>query len=66
MQEKLQIQVSAEEIESRITQLKAAILKIDPELPAATPHFGDFGKPPDGAMPHVTKASFAAANKTLS
>lgn len=49
VQEKLQIQVSAEEIESRIAQLRATILKIDPEVPAATPHPDNSGQRPDGA-----------------
>jgi hypothetical protein len=51
VQEKLQIQVSAEEIESRIAHLKASILKIDPELAASTSHSSRIGQQPGGASP---------------
>jgi len=37
VQEKLRIEVSAEEIEDRIAQLKSSILKIDEEKPFDTP-----------------------------
>jgi uncharacterized small protein (DUF1192 family) len=37
VQEKLQIEVSVEEIMERIAQLKASILKIEPERPSTSP-----------------------------
>jgi hypothetical protein len=51
VQEKLRIEVSAEEIEDRIAQLKSSILKIDEEKPFDTPSKSSKGLPEEASPP---------------